>query len=431
MLKAKRKGRVKYSLRYFLKMQRDCQRGSLVASVTHASQRLKVALGFSYVDPSRWDTARQRIKGDSLPALQINQELEAIRTATHTYFTTTDEPTLQGLQREVFPNAPNATAETDGTTVIAWFGRFISTYKPKGKRPTANTLASYRVVLNAWQAYERYDKTHYDISAFRAMGAMQDKRARTTVESFDRFLAEIGASGQPLTDNSRAKYLKIINTFLRWTEKETGQPLLRGLNTGSQVVARSSFALTEAEREAIEAVELPQSGRMHHVRNAMVMALYTGLRFSEWTKVNPALWREASQPITIPKTGKTAIVVHRAPVRRVLREYAETGFPKILNNNAKTNELIKEVAKKAGLTRLVASTYAYDGIDHSELVPVCDAISTHTLRRTKVTLDLDSGVPLRDICLETGQSEEMARKHYDRPDTATHVARLGVERIVE
>ncbi|MBW7852807.1 MAG: hypothetical protein H3C37_00975 [Candidatus Kapabacteria bacterium] len=160
------------------------------------------------------------------------------------------------------------------------------------------------------------------------------------------------------------------------------------------------------------------------------MALYTGLRFSEWTKVNPSLWREASQPITMPKTGRTAIVIHRAPVRRVLKEYSETGFPLVVKNNAKTNELIKQVAKAAGLTRLVTSTFAYDGTDHSELVPVCDAISTHTLRRTKVTLDLDSGVPLRDVCLETGQSEAMARKHYDRPNINQHVERLGVRRII-
>lgn len=430
MLKGKRKSKVKYSLIFYLKMQGRNSRGALIANVTHASKRIKVALGLNYIEPHRWDGKRQRLKGESLQAIQINQELEALRATVGAYFTSTDEPTLQGLRGEVFPNVPNST-DNDGTTVVSWFGRFIGSHKPKGKRPTANTLASYRVVLRAWQAYETYAKTRYDLSALRAMGVMQDKRARTTVESFDRFLAEIGASGQPLTDNSRAKYLKILNTFLRWAEKETGQPLLRGLNTGSEVVARASFALTEAEREAIEAVELPQGGRLHHVRNAMVMALYTGLRFSEWTKVNPSLWREASQPVTMPKTGRTAIVVHRAPVRRVLKEYAEAGFPAVVKNNAKTNELIKQVAKEAGLTRLVASTFAYDGIDHSELVPVCDAISTHTLRRTKVTLDLDSGMTLREICIETGQSEAMARKHYDRPDISQHVARLGVERLEE
>ena len=68
-----------------------------------------------------------------------------------------------------------------------------------------------------------------------------------------------------------------------------------------------------------------------------------------------------------------------------------------------------------------------DGVDYHKPLELYNTISTHTLRRTKITLDLNAGRSLRDICLETGQDEATARIHYDRPNLDEHVKRLGVQ----
>lgn len=416
-----------HGLRFTLRQQRGLATGAITMTVTYQAERFRYSTSIRRVDPDAWDKKRERMTGKSLHAVQVNATLEALRERVRTYFARPDA-TMAGLRCMINPDAHPG--QTEAETVAAYFERFVTEHRIKGKQPSINTRKSYAVVLRAWRAFEAHARTTYDLQSLRVLGT-RDREARALVGSFDRFLATIGATGTPVVDNTRRKYLKIFSTFLRWAERDTDIPLVRGVNAGGDIIARGSFSLTAAECEAIEAVELTYGSRQHHVRNAMVMALNTGLRFSEWRSVNPKLWREPSQPVTMPKTGRTALVVHRDAVRRVLKEYSETGLPAVLGHNHKVNEVMKEVAAKAGLTRLVAVTYTYDGQDRHEMKPLHEAISTHTLRRTKVTLALDNGTTLRDVCIETGQDEATARKHYDRPDHATHVSRLGIERIEE
>jgi hypothetical protein len=133
--------------------------------------------------------------------------------------------------------------------------------------------------------------------------------------------------------------------------------------------------------------------------------------------------------IVSPKTGKTCLVVHRERVREILKEYEETGFLESMRNNQKINVQLKEVAKLCGLNREVTRVRTIDGVDYHESLPLYEVISTHTFRRTKITVDLNTGRSLRDICLETGQDEIIAKRHYDRPNLDEHVRNLGVEKI--
>ncbi len=426
-------GEHKYAVKIVYRRQSEFDRGALALHVTHASKRLRVSLGYDRIAPNEWDERRQRMAGRSLRATTINGEIDQLLEEVGAYFEreriASEAPTLEGLRAELFPELDATVPDANAGSLVWYFKRFIDAHTVGGRPVAVNTRKSYGVVLRAWLAFEAHTRVQYRLQAFRSINVQGSRDAKALVTAFDRFLVEHGPNGTPVVDNTRRKYLKILSTFLRWAEQETGFLLLRGINAGGEIIARSSIALTESERSAIENLELPENSRLHHIRNAMVMAMYTGLRFSEWRRVNPALWREPSQPVTTPKTGRTALVIHREPVRRVLKEYATPGWPGVLRHNSKVNDVMKDIAAKAGLNRLVAVTYAVDGQDRSELQPLHSVVSTHTLCRTKATLDLDAGATLRDVSIETGKDEETIRKHYDRPNSATHVQKLGVDRV--
>ena len=154
-----------------------------------------------------------------------------------------------------------------------------------------------------------------------------------------------------------------------------------------------------------------------------------GIRQSEYPLVKPDLWREPYQLITRPKTGSTCLLIHRPQVRDILKKYEANGFPASLQINQRIHREIKEICRLAGLNRLVNKTTTRDGVDHHGSVELFQLVSTHTLRRTQVTLDRSNGRSLRDIGLETGQNEKVAQRFYDRPNLEEHVRNLGIKKL--
>jgi integrase len=309
------------------------------------------------------------------------------------------------------------------------FNRFLREHSNGGRPLSQNTLKNYKVVVNSWRNYQEHTKEELTIKDFFISSNKLNSRGEKIVELYRRFLIKNGNDGEPCTDNTIVRYLKVLKTFLKWVEQDTGHPMTRDFKIGREEVSIHTISLTSEEVERIEKVELKVGSKLHHVRNLMVLGIYTGLRHSEYHLVNPELWRESSQVITSPKTGKLCLVIHREPLRKVLREYEQSGFPSSLKNIQKINTQIKEVCKRCGLDREVIRVRTVDGVDSHERIPLYETVSTHVFRRTKITLDLNSGRTLRDICLETGQDEIIAKRHYDRPNLDELVKSLGISQI--
>jgi integrase len=302
-----------------------------------------------------------------------------------------------------------------------WFNRFIREHTNKGRPLSQNTIKSYGVVLNSWKSFEKSTKRRVVLNELSENGT-----GRKVIQDYHRFLVSGQLNGSPCSDNSVRKYLKILSTFLRWCEETSGKTLIRKVSIQGEITSKHTISLTKEEVQRIEQVDLKVGSKLEVVRDMMLLGIYTGLRHSEWLKVRPELWKEPSQLITSQKTGKVCLVVHREQLRNVLKKYEQTGFRSSVSNIQKVNEQIKEVCKLSGLNRMVNKVKSVDGVEYHETIPLHDVVSTHTFRRTKITLELNSGRTLRDIVMETGQDEEIARKHYDRPNIDEFVKLLGI-----
>ena len=391
-------------------------------------------MGYSHIPVRHWDAARQRMLPRSPRADEINREIDRHIEVILSYFSSAnpdsnEPPTLGGLQARLFPRQTRITTHNEKHSVIGLFKRFIREHTNGGRSLAEWTVKNYKTACESWKAFERHTGRKFLIHHFQISDPTNTTKAKKIVESYQRFLTEVGIGNGPLSDNTTRRRLKSLATMFRWCEEELGIQLIRQVSMGGQIISKYSVSLTRDEVEQLGKVKLRANSKLDHVRNMMILAVQTGVRHSEWILIRPELWREPSQLITSPKTGKTCVVVHRDSVRQVLKKYEKTGFPPSVKTNQSINRQIKEVCQLAGFNRLVNKTLTRDGIDHHEAVELHSIVSTHTLRRTKITLELNEGRSLRDICIETGQDEGTARTHYDRPNLDEHLRRLGVVKI--
>ncbi|MBU3742293.1 MAG: hypothetical protein FGM24_08410 [Candidatus Kapabacteria bacterium] len=427
--------RRRYSIQIKLYRRPGYQRGSLICHVYHQGKHLKLSLGHHHIWPEHWDETRQRMIIGAPKWRQINNDIDERLNRIVEYYTARSEmgaaPTLEGLRAHMYALGNRRPDRKSQTSFVAWFTRFIRDHNNNSRALAVGTTRTYKVVLTSWRAYEAHVRQHVNLHDLAQDERGDTNSATKILQEYRRFLIVGGPSRQTCSDNTVRKYLKIINTFLRWCEQQTGKQYIKKITIPGEITSKHSVALTQEDVALLENMTIAEGSTLAHVRDAVLMAIYTGLRHSEWKKVRPDLWREPSQLITSQKTGKICLVIHREPLREILRKYEATGFRKSIHSLQKMNMYIKELAKRAGLTRPVSRVKTIDGIDHHETVPLYEAITTHTFRRTKVTLELNQGRALRDIVMETGQDELVARKHYDRPDLDEHVRKLGIERYQE
>ena len=148
-------------------------------------------------------------------------------------------------------------------------------------------------------------------------------------------------------------------------------------------------------------------------RDIFLCCCFTGLRYSDCSKIQSNhIIRENGQDrlrIIVHK-GKREITIPLHPnLKSILEKY---GFNLPKSSNQKVNEYIKEVCKKAGLTKMTQIKVNKGGVDHISFVPKYKLISTHAGRRTGLTLLHKDNLPLKDIAVISGHKRLSTLENY-------------------
>ena len=78
------------------------------------------------------------------------------------------------------------------------------------------------------------------------------------------------------------------------------------------------------------------------------------------------------------------------------------------------NEWIKRICRQLGITSPVEVTTS-NGLRHTtEVKDKCDLVTSHTARRTGITLLYMTGIPLQQVMLISGHKDEDSIRHYLR-----------------
>jgi len=430
---SKRVAGIRYSVRFALVVARNNQKGYIEATICHATERIRFSIGITGIAHHQWDKKAQRVIGNTLVASDAGQRIREICHTVDAWFEQDSGGSLNDLKATIL-GIPIEMKEggKDGNTakktkgISGLFEAFILDRKRPGQIPFGKrTEQAYYATSKALQQYETESNALLTVQRFTASTKQQLRLAQELEQTIAIWLV----TDYGFNDNTASRAMRRLSTVLKWAENDgrAGMNRLHTTFTIEKIHAKGMVALTEVDIAVVEALELPEHDKLWHPQHMFLLSIRTGLRFSDWHKVNPARWQETHQIVETSKTGGSAIVPHTPPIRRILQLYAANGMPECVQptnaRNAQMNVLIKELCKRAGLDRNVDKISRVRGRDCIEVVPFYEMVTTHTGRRTLVTLLREQGKSDDLISKQTGHSDPDSLSIYDRTTPET-VARL-------
>jgi integrase len=205
---------------------------------------------------------------------------------------------------------------------------------------------------------------------------------------------------------------KALKAFLRWS-------YTRGFHTNDSYKQFEKITIERTDRVTLNEEEifklknkrLPK--HLDQARDIFLFALFTGQRISdvlsiERKQVNEERWEfrstKTKHPTIIPFVGFSRNALF------ILHKY-NFSLPKL--SYQRVNRYIKEACRAAKLNR-ECSTITYSG--RKELVktaPLWEFVTTHTARRTFITVMLNKGFPINLLMKLTGHKEIKTLMQYD------------------
>ena len=306
--------------------------------------------------------------------------------------------------------------DLDTTLLVPYFDKFIARYE--GVR-SKSQLAHYKVCKKTMAEYEahigkplRFDDIDMDF--------------------YNRFTSWFYQKG--MTRNylgEKIKILKVVLNDAREIDKlhTNGAYLVKGFETPQEET--DSIYLTEDELMAIYHVEptaesirplmknediRPQNiekklAAMRKARDMFLVGAFTGLRYSDYSRIRPQNVKDGLIRIRNKKTG----IVTAVPVHWVVAEIFARGydFDKPLQEQ-KLNFHIKEVAFLAGITEEVVVSKSIGGHLVERVYKKYELVSSHTARRSFATNAYKAGIPPIAIMKITGHKRETTFMRYIR-----------------
>lgn len=297
----------------------------------------------------------------------------------------------------------------DQTDIIKsdFFG-FINYFIETSTRQNS-TKKQYKVVLNELQAYDKEKNLKLSFD-------------RINVDFHNEYINYLQA--KKYAPNTIGTRIKILKTFMN-EAYERG--LHNSLDFKKKIFVKpkeetKSIYLTDMELERLYKLDLSKNTKYNNVRDWFIIASYTGLRFSDFSRLTKD---NISNNIITIKTAKTGTVVEiplHTMVKSILEKY-KYNLPKVISNQ-KFNEYIKEVCKMANINDdiLVNET---KGITHtSRNENKHSLVSAHTARRSFATNAFLAGVPPIQIMRITGHKSEKVFLGYIKISNTENAKKL-------
>lgn len=349
------------------------------------------------VNPKFWNKERLKVKEtiSEKNHQHINKELVEIEKVAYKMFNSFTEtfkrkPNSEELknliEQEYFQNNPMF-KKVDKKTILDYFDDYIETIK---STTAHTTVQKYKQAKENFKDFQKDKKRIYNTE-------MIDLKFRN---EYVEYLIETKKYA-PTTVYRKMKFLRTVLYFIENLGIKVN-PFLHNSRFLTKDIEVDNIALSENEIDEIERLDLSDNKRLEQVRDLFLVACYTGQRFSDLNKINQSnIIDDEYIAIRQQKTNEQLTLPLLKLVKTILVKYSYK-LPKI--SNVKFNEYIKEVAKLCETLNK-----QYNG-DNKKVR--WQMISSHTARRTFVTLNYGKGVDLDTLKLGTGHKQTKTLQTY-------------------
>ncbi|MCX6155214.1 MAG: site-specific integrase, partial [Candidatus Kapabacteria bacterium] len=217
-----------------------------------------------------------------------------------------------------------------------------------------------------------------------------------------------------MSNNTVGGHIKALKAFMKWAFDKNLTSNIKFLKFKNLSNDADTVCLNEKELSLLENIDLTVNPKLIDVRNMFLIEIYTGLRVSDLlslTKENFDMENKIIR-INIQKTRETLQIPIHTRLAAILEQYSELKFPHF--SKPYFNKQLKELCKQAGITELT-QTIKYQGTQRLiETKPKYELISSHTARRSFITLLIKKGAKAEMIMKITGHKKLTTMQKYVR-----------------
>jgi len=397
-------------VRFNLKDGKDGKTETLIYLVfRYDKKRLKYSTG-EKVLPSYWNHDRQRATYTKKHPeyVGLNARLNDLENLTVDIFKEHDFGKLElaTFKQELNIRTGKETREEDK---IPTFEEFVETFleersgKVNSKR---GTWKIFKTVFNHLKEYGKERGRPLDYKDF-------------TFEFRHKFENWLYLPPREHSTNYAAKVFEITRQFLREAAR-------RGYNDNKTFEQRGwtipkakvqNIVLSFQELETLYQLDLNKNPRLDRVRDLFLLGAYSGLRYSDFTRIKPQhIIREGGVEMIQIRTIKTDTEVV-IPLMPELKN--------ILVSNQKMNDYLKELCELAEINEKISLKKSKAGKQIDINIEKWEAVSTHTARRSFATNFYEMGIPAINLMQITGHSTEkqfMGYINIDKKQNAINIA---------
>lgn len=397
---------VRHGVRFYLRYA-EREQATIWLDVAFFNERLRLTTGLT-VAPKLWDKEKEAVRTtynrQGVPEASIVNGLLAkirgeVSRALLVIASNGGQPTAAALKEE-----------------LAAFMATLRPEPPKSNTEEAETFLAAFDKFNTEKANRIGVRRGLVLVAFRQhlVGFLAERKATLAIDSitgevYENFLAYLYRAG--LRPSSARNHCKIFKALGEWITERRGVSVPYKAFRLPPENPPEIIALTEEELHSIENVDLSHNRRLGLARDLFLLECYTGLRYSDavalsYDNVNRA---EGVLDVVNQKTKVRVRIPLHSRLLALLKAYEMTP-PKIAN--AELNRLVKRVAALAGITEPVRVMVYKGEQGQQHTVPKCEAITTHTGRRTFVTIALRRGALPEDVMKISGHKDYKSFQRY-------------------
>ena len=358
------------------------------------------------------------------------------------------EQDLSDLQSHIFKNYSELITIPDRAWLINTIDNFHNPEAHKGKAitlfsfirdfidraPTRTTPKTGNPVC--YKQIREYERTFYYLKEFARDKNREVDFKDITLDFYHDFVqylqsekTVIKKSGKAIKEpglakNTIGKKIQTLKIFLNAASDQ-------GVNENRQYKSHrftaiseetESIYLNETELQAIYELDLSDKPCLDKVRDLFIIGCWTGLRYSDWNKVNPGNIKDGFIELKQAKTGGAVVIPLHPTIEAVMKKY-DGELPRVISNQ-KFNDYLKDIADQAGLNEKVHKSITKGGIKVSTAYYKHQLVTTHTGRRSFATNLYKAGLPSLTIMNITGHKTEAAFLKYIKVTPMEHAQKL-------
>lgn len=383
------------------------------------------------IEPKFWDADTQRAKQTrKFPTYpEFNTRLSKLTTIAedilrHYMNEANQQPPTVATFRALLDDTLNRKPEEADSTPLDLFG-FIDDYlhecetkifEKTGRPITRTTL---RVYKQAFRVLREFKEANFKNRPFSFEQIGHDFYSK-----FPQYLVKANFS-----TNTIGKHIRTLKTFFIEAKERGLMPQFSPKRFKSISEPSDAIYLTEGEISTLFDLDLNQQPRLERVRDLFLVGCWTGLRFSDFTRIRREDMDGEFIEMRTQKTGEVVVIPIHWQVAAIIERYAgktPNSLPEPISNQ-KMNDYLKELGKLAGFDGSVSETSTKGGIRRTVNSPKYQLITTHTGRRSFSTNQYLAGFPTTSIMKITGHRTEKAFMKYIKitpRDTAAKLREL-------